>query len=179
MATKDQQQTPPDGANPTPNPGQTEEQRIAEQRLRDLMQQASDAAAGEQEAKRDLAGVRGELERANAELVGARATIDRLSAENKALLESSSARDSLPSLPVDLPRGAYQLSESVTIAVVGDDGKPARPKTMPKRGDVVVVGAKRADAAELQAAIGQVASVFLIDKQTLDELRTLKHVRAG
>lgn len=154
---------------------QNEEQRIAEQRLQDLMQQASDAAAQRQEAIAEANALRGELERANAEVVALRAQVERLTAEIKAHGEAATQRDALPSLPLDLPKGAAQLTESVTIAVIGDDGKVTRANA--RRGDVVVVSAKQADVDQLRRAVGVAARVYAVAKETADELRQLKYVR--
>lgn len=153
----------------------TEEQRIAEQRLQDLMQQASTAASERQAAIADANALRGELERANAELVGLRAGNDRLRAEIKALSDAATARDALPTLPLDLPKGASQLVECVTIAALDEQGKPGRANA--KRGDVVFLTSKRAEVDELQRAVGVVARVYAIDKATAEELRASRFVR--
>jgi hypothetical protein len=173
------QQTPPET---NPNPGgagasgaPSDEQRIAAQRLKDLERQASEAVSASQEAKRGEAAARGDLERANLENVALRAQVERLTAENKALAETTASRDTLPTLPVDLPKGAFQLTESVTLAALGDDGKPVRANA--KRGDVVLSAGKKADAEELQEDVGLAARVYPVSKQTLDELRDLKHIR--
>lgn len=170
-------QPPPRAPQPSTPIAPTEEQRIAERRVADLMRQASDAAAETQTARADAAGLRGENERLAAELAGLRVINERLANENRALLESSAARDNLPNLP-DLPKGAFQLVESVTIATVGPDGKPVRAN--PKRGDVVFVMQGK-DAAEdledLQKECGVTSRVFPVTRETLEELRTLKHVR--
>lgn len=153
----------------------TEEQRIAEQRLQDLMQQAAVAASERQAAVAEANALRGELERANAELVGLRAGNERLRAEVKALSDAATVRDALPTLPVDLPKSASQLVECVTIAALDENGKPGRANA--KRGDVIIVTSKRSEVDELQRAVGVVARVYAVDKATVDELRQLKYVR--
>jgi hypothetical protein len=150
------------------------ESRIAEQRLRDLQEQAAKAVGEAQAAKAEALALRGDLERANTELAGLKASNERLSSANQQLVESSTARDGLPGLPIDLPKGAFQLVESVTIAAVGDDGKPVRANA--KRGDVVVVGPKGA-IAELQTELGLVARAYAITRDTADELRAIKAIR--
>lgn len=170
-----QQQTPAVPPPATANVAPNEEQRIAEQRLQDLMNQASTAAADRLEAVNKANALSGELERANAELAGVKAERDRLVNEVKALRESSAFRDTLPTLPSDLPKGAYQLVESVTFATIGEDGKPLRANG--RRGDVVMVAKSKDDANELQQAVGVAARVYAVTRQTLDELGSLKHLR--
>jgi hypothetical protein len=156
-------------------PPDSNEARIAEQRLRDLQQQASDAVAEMQKVKGDVTALTGELERAKTEIAGLKAANERLEGANRQLAESSTARDGLPGLPVELPKGAFQLVESVTIASVGDSGKPVR--ATPKRGDVVFVAGSKRDVEELQAELGLVAHVYAIDRSTAEELRALKAIR--
>lgn len=174
MSKNDETKANAPGPAPTPV-GENTEARIAEQRLRDLEQQARDAIADAQKAKAEVAGLKGELERANTELAGLKASNERLESANRQLAESATARDGLPSLPVDLPKGAAQLTECVTIAVVGGDGKPVR--ATPKRGDVLVLSSSKAGVEDLQAEIGVVATVYAVDRSTLDELRALKAIR--
>lgn len=171
-------QTPPaaaaSAAPASPAPGNTED-RVAAQRLQDLTEQASKAAAETQTAKAEAAAAKGDLERANTEVVALRAQVERLTAQNQQLAEASQVRDGVPTLPVDLPRGAFQLVESVTIASLGDDGKPVRANA--KRGDVLLVGKKDEALADLQGRIGSVARVYAVSAATVEELRTLKHLR--
>lgn len=151
------------------------ESRIADQRLRDLQQQASDASAAANTAKAEAAAARGELDRALTENAGLKAQVERLTTANQQLAESSAARDGMPSLPVDLPKNASQLLDSVTIAVIGEDGKPLRANA--KRGDVVFVAPKDGELDELQQAVGLVARVHAVTKAQAEELRTLKLLR--
>jgi hypothetical protein len=161
-------------ANPTPAVAPTDEQRIAAERITNLETQASEAAAETQKARGDAAAFKGELERANVELAGLRASNQRL---NELLAASSAAAaksDSLPALPIELPKNARQLVESVTFAAVGADGSPVRANG--KRGDVVVIG-KGEVAEELQGRIGLLIRVYPVSRATADELDQLKHVR--
>lgn len=151
----------------------TEEQRIAQQRLRDLEQQASDAARDSSDAKRELAGVKGELDRAKIELAASKAENDRLRQQLQATQAAQAKGDKLPAIPIELPKGAFQLVESVVFATAGADGKPTRADA--KRGDIVVAG-KFDAAAELQARIGSHLAVYAVDRDTLDELRALRHL---
>lgn len=153
---------------------ETDEQRIAAQRLRDLERQASDAAAETQAARADAAAVRGDLERARTENAGLHAENERLSAQLIALNAATAAHDGLPNLPIDLPKGAFQLLESITIMSIPKTGEPFR--TSARRGDVIILG-KADDAEGLQTEVGQVARVYAVEKATVDELRKLKHLR--
>jgi hypothetical protein len=153
---------------------QSEEQRIAEQRDRDLRQQASDASAASNAAKADAAALKGELERAQAQVAGLRAANEQLTKQLEQLQQSVQLRETLPSLP-DLPRGAAQLTESVTIGSLDDDNKPLR--TAARRGDVVVVGGDVQELESLRGKVGTVATVHRIDKATREELEKLRFLR--
>src|SRR5688572_24469301 len=73
-------------------PADNTEARIAEQRLKDLEKQASEAVAAANTAKADAEGFKGELERVKTELAGLKATNERLEAANRQLTESATAR---------------------------------------------------------------------------------------
>jgi chromosome segregation ATPase len=163
-----QSQTPPADSN------ETQEQRVARERLADLSRQASEAAAETQTARSEAAAAKGDLERANSELIGLREQNKRLTEQLENLGKAAAVKDQLPALPVELPVNAKQLLESVTIATLTEAG-PVRAN--PKRGDVVLVG-KPEVAEELQGKIGTIVRVYAVDKQTAAELAKLKHVAA-
>lgn len=154
---------------------QTEEQQIAAKRLSDLEAQASRSATDAQTAKAEALGLQGDLDRANVQIAALRGDNERLTVQLNALNTQAALKDALPVLPADMPKGAFQLLESVTIATLTDDGKLVR--TNAKRGDVVVGGAKPAALEELQSSIGKLARVHAVDRSTLDELKKLAHIR--
>jgi len=162
--------SPPSAQPPV---GQTDEQRIAEQRLVDLQKQASDAASETLKARSDRDAIKGDLDRANVELAGLRENNARLLQQIETLGKSAALKDSLTPLPVELPKGSGQLIESVTFAASGEGGAPVRANG--RRGDVVAVG-KAEDAAELQERVGQVARVYAVSRETFRELGDLKHL---
>jgi hypothetical protein len=175
MSSKTQQGPDATGTGDAGALGQTDEQRVAAQRLVDLQRQASEAVSEANEAKLAAAGFKGDLERANVEIAGLRASNERLSEQLKSTVAASASKDGMPTLPTDLPKGGFQLLESVTIASFDETGKAVR--TSAKRGDVLLLAPKKGDVEELQAEIGQVARVYAVDKATLEELKALKHLR--
>lgn len=172
MANPTQQPPAPPANPPAGNPSETEEQRLTRQRIADLEAQASKAAGEMQTARQDAAAARGDLERANAANATLREENDRLKAQLAKQTEAAAKSGDLPVLPVELPKNAKQLVESVTIGAFTEHGVV---RATPKRGDVVIVG-KPEDAEELQGKIGGVVRVYAVDKATAAELATFKHV---
>jgi hypothetical protein len=168
-----QTQQPPATNPPAGTPSaENEDQRLTRQRISDLEGQASRFASETQAAKQEAAAAKGDLERASVELAALREENKRLAARVEGLSQAAANKDQLPALPVELPKGAAQLVESVVIAVNTEHGAV---RATPRRGDVVVVG-KPEDAEELQRKIGSVVRVYAVSRETAQELTKLKHV---
>jgi hypothetical protein len=149
------------------NPPENEEQRIAQQREAALREQASTAAAKAEQAHGRATALEGELEKRDAELATLRAENEKLTGQ-VAGLGAAVNRTGLPTLAVELPKGAYQLRESVTM-VAGK--KPVR--TDAKAGDVVFLEPNDQALDKLRKSIGLVATVHAVGKEQLHELETL------
>lgn len=145
-------------------PPQNEEQRIAEQRLSALQQQASDAAGDAEKARARVAALEGELALKETELNGLRKDNEKLTAQ-VAGLGLAVNRSGLPVLPVKLPKDATQLNESVTI-VAGVNKK----RTAAKAGDVVYVNPNEKQLESLRRSVGLAATVHSVSEETAEDL---------
>ena len=160
-----QPETPAAGAQTPQRPPENEEQRIQQQRESALREQASTAAGEAEKAKARVTALEGDLERANARVVELETKNEQLTGQ-VAGLGAAVDRTGLPKLPVQLPPGAAQLLESVTI-VAGVNKK----RTDAKAGDVVFVDPNDATLAKLRKTIGLVTTVHSVGQEQAKELK--------
>lgn len=148
-------------------PPQNEEQRIAQQREGALRDQASRSASDAEAAKARVAVLEGELSKSQADATALRRENEALR-EQLAGLGAAVNRGGLPQLPVELPKNAAQLLESVTIL-----SGPNKARTDARAGDVVFVSESAPALDKLRKAIGLVANVHAISEAQAEEL--VKH----
>lgn len=169
--TSDPNANPPagDGAGASPNdapPANAEDKRVANQRQRALEDSLQLTAERASQAEARANALEGEVKKERKLREAAEGLVTQLKAD---LARANTAAANAGDVIEGLPKNAFQVRDSVTIAALSRGGSTAR-RAHPKKGDVLLVGSDE-EVDALQQEVGSRATVHRVDKDTIADLK--------
>lgn len=146
-----------------------DDERIALQQKRALEERSGELATKSKQATARANALEGELTKERGLREAAEQQVVQLTAE---LARATSAAKNAGAQLNDLPSGAFQLNESVTL---GSYGRRAQAK----QGDVVLVAKGDEQVAELQQALGLAYTVYRVTDREAQELKAGGFLHGG